>query len=113
MKRIPLFVALFAAALLLAGGCRVRDVRTVELRVPGVADEASLAKARAALRALPDSRLSNETGNAEKCLDVRADFDSGTMTVRYDSMKVGTKNLVDALSRAGFEAEEVRGDGTR
>lgn len=113
MKRTPLLAALSAATLLLAGGCRVRDVRTVELRVPGVADEASLAKARAALRALPDSRLSNETGNAEKCLDVRADFDSGTMTVRYDSMKVGTKNLVDALSRAGFEAEEVRGDGTR
>jgi copper chaperone CopZ len=113
MKRFFLPVVLFAAAALLAGGCRVRDVRTVELRVPGVADEASLAKARAALRTLPDSRLANETGNAEKCLRVDADFASGTLTVRYDSMKVGTKNLVDALSKAGFEAEEVRGDGAR
>ena len=79
MKPFPPSVVLLVAAALLAGGCRVRDVRTVELRVPGVADEASLAKARAALRALPDSRLSNETGNADKCLDVQADFASGTL----------------------------------
>ena len=86
----------------------MRDVRTAELRVPGVADEASLAKARAALRTLPDSRLSNRTGDDEKCLRVDADFAAGTLTVRYDSMKVGTKNLVDALAKAGFEAEEIR-----
>ena len=110
MKRSFLPVVLFAAAALLAGGCRVRDVRTVELRVPGVADEASLAKARAALRTLPDSRLSNETGNADRGRDGRADFATGTLKVRYDSMKVGTKNLVDALAKAGFEAEEIRGD---
>lgn len=108
MKVLP---ALFLAAALLAGGCRVRDVRTVELRVPGVADEAALAKARAALRALPDSRLSNGTGKDEKCFAILAtDFAAGTMTVRYDSMKVGTKNLVDALAKAGFEAEEIRAD---
>ena len=89
----------------------MRDVRTVELRVRGVADEAALAKARAALRALPDSRLSNGTGQDEKCFAIlSADFAAGTMKVRYDSMKVGTKNLVDALARAGFEAEEIRGD---
>lgn len=109
MKRVFLPVVLLAAALL-AGGCRVRDVRTVGLRVPGVTDEAALAKARAALRSLPDSRLSNRTGDDEPSLRVEADFASGTLTVRYDSMKVGTKNLVDALSRAGFEAEEIRGD---
>ena len=57
MKRNFFPVVLLLAAALLAGGCRVRDVRTVELRVPGVSDEASLAKARAALRTLPDSRL--------------------------------------------------------
>ena len=72
--------------------------------------DAHLAKARAALRTLPDSRLSNRAGNAEKCLLVEADFAAGTLTVRYDSMKVGTKNLVDALARAGLEAEEIRGD---
>jgi copper chaperone CopZ len=107
MKALPV---LLLAAAVLAGGCRVRDVRTAELRVPGVADEASLAKARAALRTLPDSRLSNKTGDDEKCLRVDADFASGTLTVRYDSMKVGTKNLVDALAKAGFEAEEIRED---
>ena len=112
MRVAPVFAVLLAAAALAAGGCRVRDVRTVELRVPGVSDDAALAKARAALRSLPDSRLSNRTGDAGKCLDVGADFATVTLTVRYDSMKVGTKNLIDALSRAGFEAEEIR-DGSR
>lgn len=110
MRVASAFALLLAAAALAAGGCRVRDVRTVELRVPGVADEAALAKARAALRSLPDSRISNRTGDADKCLRVDADFAAGTLTVRYDSMKVGTKNLVDALARAGFEAEEIRPD---
>lgn len=108
MKALP---ALLLAAAVLAGGCRVRDVRTVELRVPGVADDAALAKARAALRTLPDSRLSNRAGEDERCFKIlSADFATGAMTVRYDSMKVGTKNLVDALAKAGFEAEEIRGD---
>jgi len=106
-----LSAVLLAVAALAAGGCRVRDVRTVELRVPGVADEAALAKARAALGALPDSRLSNRSGEDEKCFAIlSADFAAGTMKVRYDSMKVGTKNLVDALAKAGFEAEEIRED---
>lgn len=103
--------ALLLAAAVLAGGCRVRDVRTAELRVPGVADTNALVKAQAALRALPDSRLSNRTGDGERCLLVLSmNFETGTMKVRYDSMKVGTKNLVDALAKAGFEAEEIRGD---
>ena len=110
LARMNALPALRRAAAVLAGGCRVRDVRTAELRVPAVADEASLAQARAALRTLPDSRLSNRTGDDEKCLDVQADFASGTLKVRYDSMKVGTKNRVDALAKAGFEAEEIRGD---
>ena len=71
----------------------------------------ALVKAQAALRALPDSRLSNRTGDGERCLLVLSmNFETGTMKVRYDSMKVGTKNLVDALAKAGFEAEEIRGD---
>ena len=108
MKALPV---LLLAAAALAGGCRVRDVRTVALRVPGVTNEVSLAKANAALRALPDSRLSNEAGENERCFAILdSDFAAGTITVRYDSMKVGTKNLVDALAKAGLEAEEIRGD---
>ncbi len=111
MKSAVSLALLFAAALL-ASGCRVRDVRTVDLRVPGVADEAALARAERALKTLPDSRLSNKAGDDTPCLRVLSmDYASGTMTVRYDSMKVGTKNLVDALSKAGFEAGEVRADG--
>lgn len=112
MKSVSALAVPLVAVALAAGGCRVRDVRTVELRVSGIPDAAALARAEAALRKLPDSRLSNRNGDAERCLKLfDADFAAGTVKVRYDSMKVGTKNLVDALARAGFEAEEVRGNG--
>lgn len=91
------------AAALCAGGCRVRDVRTAELRVPDVSNEARLRVAEAALARLPRSRLHDGKAD-EDCLKVLGmNFETGVMTVRYDSMKVGTKNLEAALSDAGFE----------
>ena len=95
------------AAALCAGGCRVRDVRTTELHVPDVSTEARLRVAEAALAKLPRSRLTNapEDGKpVEDCLKVLGmNFETGVMTVRYDSMKVGMKNLEAALADAGFE----------
>ena len=32
------------------------------------------------------------------------DYSTGSIVVRYDSMKVGTKNLEDAIAQAGFAA---------
>jgi len=99
----PFLPVLLAVAALCAGGCRVRDVRTAELRVPDVSNEARLRVAESALAKLPRSRLKNDRGD-EDCLKVLSmDFKTGVMTVRYDSMKVGTKNLEAALADAGFE----------
>ena len=107
MKTAALLPALLCAALL-AGGCRVRDVRTVDLRVSGITDAAALAKAEAALRRLPDSRLSDAAGAREGSFRVLAmDYGRGVISLRYDSMKVGVRNLTDALTAAGFEADKL------
>ncbi len=96
------FFALCAAALL--AGCRVRDVRTVTIRAEGLRDEAGLAAVRASLSTLPDTRLTNRRGDKRMCMEIVAhDFSTGDLTIRYDSMKVGKKNLEEAISKAGFD----------
>lgn len=110
MKATTILSVLLAAALL-GGGCRVRDVRTATLTSPDLTDAARLAVAEKALRALPDSRFRNEAGSREMCFRiVGTNFAEGTITVRYDSMKIGTKNLEDALARAGFETASFPAD---
>lgn len=93
--------ALCAAALF--AGCRVRDVRTVSIATTGIETDKDLAAAVNALKVLPDSRLTNKRGDRRMCLEVVSfDGETGELRVRYDSMKVGVKNLEEALSKAGF-----------
>ncbi len=101
MKRILPVLLLAAAA---AAGCRVRDVRTTVIRVPGLRNEACSNQIAKALARLPDSRYTNDRNNAEMCLRIEAiDYGTGDLTVRYDSMKVGVRNLEDAIAGAGFD----------
>lgn len=104
-----LFAALCAA--FLAPGCRVRDVRTATVRTQGIASDEGLAVATAALKALPDSRLTNKRGDKRTCFEV-VSFDraTGDLTVRYDSMKIGVKNIEEALARAGFDTPSFPAD---
>ena len=91
-------VALFlqaAMAAMLFTGCRVSDVREATIVAPDVRNEACRQVVLKALKALP--------GRDDLEL-VSADFATGTLVVRYDSMKVGTKNLEDAIAQAGFAA---------
>ena len=111
MKRILPLLAL--AALAAAGGCRVRDVRTATIRVAGLRNEACSNEIAKALARLPDSRFTNDRNNAEMCLRIEAiDYATGDLTVRYDSMKVGVRNLEDAIARAGFDTPTFPADAT-
>ena len=111
MKRILPLLAL--AALAVAGGCRVRDVRTATIRVAGLRNEACSNEIAKALARLPDSRYPNDRNDAEMCLRIEAiDYATGDLTVRYDSMKVGVRNLEDAIARAGFDTPTFPADGT-
>lgn len=103
MKRAVISLVLLAAAAATVS-CRVRDVRTATIRVPGLRDETALREVEVSLRKLPDSRISNRRGNVETCFKVlSADFETGDLTLRYDSMKVGVKNLEEAISLAGYD----------
>ena len=109
MKRILPLLAL--AALAAAGGCRVRDVRTATIRVAGLRNEACSNEIARALARLPDSRYTNDRNNAEMCLRIeKVDYATGDLTVRYDSMKVGVRNLEDAIARAGFDTPSFPAD---
>ena len=100
MRRILLPLLLAAAA----AGCRVRDVRTATIRVPGLRNEACSNEIAKALSRLPDTRLADDRNDTEMCLRIEAvDFATGDLTVRYDSMRVGVRNLEDAIAGAGFD----------
>lgn len=102
--KIPTAAVLLLGAAVLLSGCRVRDVRTVTIRAGGLRDEAGLAAVRASLASLPDTRLTNRRGDKRTCMEIVAhDFSTGDVTIRYDSMKVGRKNLEEAISKAGFD----------
>lgn len=110
MKRILPVLLLAAAA---ASGCRVRDVRTTTIRVPGLRNEACSNQIARALARLPDSRYTNDRNDAEMCLRIeKVDYATGDLTVRYDSMKVGVRNLEDAIARAGFDTPTFPADAT-
>ena len=111
MKALP--AVLLAVAALAAGGCRVRDVRTTVMRVPGLRNEACSNQIAKALARLPDSRYTNDRNDPEMCLRIeKVDFATGDLTVRYDSMKVGVRNLEDAIARAGFDTPTFPADAT-
>ncbi|MBQ9726965.1 MAG: heavy-metal-associated domain-containing protein [Kiritimatiellae bacterium] len=108
MKRVSLLLFVLAAA---AAGCRVRDVRTATIRVPGLRNGACSNEIARALSRLPDSRYTNDRDDPERSLRIeRIDYATGDLTVRYDSMKVGVRNLEDAIARAGFDTPTFPAD---
>lgn len=90
---LPFFSAVLTAVVL--SGCRVRDIERATLTAPGVCNEACAKIAEAAIRKLP--------GNDKLAIE-SIDYATGKIVVRYDSMKVGTKNLEYAIAEAGFAA---------
>ncbi len=94
MKHSTLFILALLAALVLSG-CRVSDTKVATLVAPGVRNTACSNIVAAALMSLPGSDI----------LKIESiDYSTGSIVVRYDSMKVGTKNLEDTIAQAGFAA---------
>lgn len=90
---VLVFSAVFAAIMI--SGCRVRDLDVVSISAPEVRNAACSNVVAAALLRLP---------GREHLAVQSIDYSTGTIVVRYDSMKVGTKNLEDAIAEAGFAA---------
>ncbi len=97
MKRI-LHVFAIAVLILAAAGCRQTDVRTARVDVPTVINAACEKRVRDALASLAGVKL-----------DTLA-VTNGVLTVRYDSMMLGLKNIEHAIKDAGFDANEFPAD---
>lgn len=94
MKSVALLFSFFLTIILFSG-CRVRHVKTATVTAPQVRNAACSNVLAKALYALP----------GKEHLHIESiDYATGVLTVRYDSMKVGTKNLEDAIAQAGFAA---------
>ena len=93
-----------AAALCLiaaASGCRQRDIREKTLAVPGATNEAARAEIVAAVSKI------------EGVFAGSAAFGDGTLTIKYDSMKLGLKNIEHAIKDAGYDVNEFKGEKRR
>ncbi|NLL83646.1 MAG: heavy-metal-associated domain-containing protein [Lentisphaerae bacterium] len=101
MKRLTIYSLLFVVLCgFLGNGCRLSDKRKFTINAPDVKNEACAQRVERALRSLDGVDL--------KLLEF--DFSSGTITVTYESMKLGQKNIEHAIARAGFNANTIPAD---
>ena len=96
MKRF--FILLSLVALVACQGCRQKDIRTTEIKVPNVYNKACEQQVIKAITPLKGVDLSS------------AVFEKGVLTISYDSMQLGTKNIEHAIKDAGFDANEFAAD---
>ncbi len=79
-------------------GCRVHDIRTVDIEVPQLRGEECAQHLHRALA----------TMNGVDPQALR--FEPGRVTVTYDSMKLALKNIEYAIAGQGFQANEIPAD---
>ncbi len=94
----PLTVLLVLASML--AGCRLTDERVAAIRTPDIRNAACAERASRQLLALRGIRRES----------LKFDLQQGAVTVVYDSMMLGLKNLEHAISDAGFAANELPAD---
>lgn len=95
-------MAALAAAAALAAGCRQRDIREVDVRVPQAVTEQVQGEIRAALAGIDGIDAAGAVFST-----------NGVMTVRYDSMKLGLKNIEHAIKDIGYDANDFKGEARR
>ena len=95
MKNVFVLLAMMFG---LAAGCRVSDVREMEVRVPAMASDADVQKVRSALSHL---------GGVDK-EKLAFDINGRTVKVRYDSLVVAHKNIEIAIAEAGYDANGIK-----
>ena len=89
-------VILVCFALVLAS-CRMRDYRRASIEVPEMKDQASVAAISKAMSRLAGVQITNVT----------FDLNRRRVTVVYDSMEIGFKNIEYAIRDAGFTANDI------
>ena len=93
--------AAIAAAILSAlatAGCRQRDIRKATIRVPQATTSAIQGEIRAELAKIDGIDAAG------------ASFADGVLSVEYDSMKLGLKNIEFAIKDIGYDANDFKGE---
>ena len=96
MKRFLLLLAL--VIVVACQGCRQKDIRVTEIKVPNVYNSACEQQVIQAITPLKGINLSSIV------------FEDGVLRVEYDSMQLATKNIEHAIKDAGFDANEFAAD---
>jgi len=99
MKYTVILLAFFGV---LMGGCRVSDVRTLTVNVPGMVAESDVQRIRQALAPL------NGISKDQAVYDVK----SHTIKVSFDSMVIAHKNIEIAIAEAGYDANSITAAST-
>lgn len=81
--------------LVLLTSCRVKDIRTIEISVPDMKNEACADIVRKAILTIP-----NVTSG-------QIDMEHRTVLVSYDSLQLSLKNIEFSIADAGFSADTV------
>lgn len=95
MKKLLLFVL---SLLICLTGCRVADLRVMSVAVPEMKSEADVQKINKALSQL--NGIERET--------VVFDIERGQITLSYDSMQLGHKNIEITIAEAGYNANQIK-----
>ncbi len=89
----------FAIAILITiTGCRVKDIKEVTIKVPGMKN-ATCAK-------IIQDAFMKQPGLEE----VRPDISNRTVYIKYNSMVIAKKNLEYTITSAGFDANNEKAD---
>ncbi len=101
MKRLSIATAVLLTGMsLFPSACRQRDVRVATIKAPEVVNAACEAQVRAALAPLRGLEIKT----------LSFDRAAGELTVEYDSMQLGLKNIEHAVMATGFSANELSAD---
>ena len=88
---------------ILLGGCRVSDIRTLTVDVPGMATDADVQNIRKALA--PLNGVNKEL--------VVYNVTNHTLKVTFDSMVIANKNIEIAIAEAGYDANKITAASAR
>ena len=98
MKQVLARMCAIAAIMMMAAGCRQRDIKETTIKVPQATNATAQAAIRAAIAAIDG-------------VDAKgAVFTNGEVRVKYDSMKLGIKNLEHAIKDIGYDANDFKGE---
>ena len=95
------YMVLFACTVF-AASCRTEDIRTVEIFIPDMKDEASVRKVMEVLNQVHGVKHSLLSVNPER----------NSVSVTYNSMKLAIKNIEYAIAGAGFSTYTKNDDGS-